>query len=108
MKVFGVDFTSRPRKTKPITCAECRFDGQVLTLTSIDSFANFTAFETWLGSPGPWIAGLDFPFGQPCKLIQNLGWPSTWSDYMALIAAMPREEFVQLLEDYKQRSCRRR
>ena len=101
MKVFGVDFTSRPRKAKPITCAECRFDGQVLTLTNLDNFSNFAAFETWLDSPGPWIAGLDFPFGQSRKLIQNLGWPATWSDYMALIAAMPREAFVQLLEDYK-------
>jgi len=101
MKVFGVDFTSRPRKTKPITCAECRFDGQVLTLTTIDSFSSFTAFEAWLDSPGPWIAGMDFPFGQPRKLIQNLGWPTTWSDHMGLIANLPREAFVQLLEDYK-------
>ena len=101
MKVFGVDFTSRPRKAKPLTCAECRFDGQVLTLTNIDNFSNFAAFETWLGSPGPWIAGLDFPFGQAHKFIQNLGWPALWSDYMALIANMSREAFVQLLEDYK-------
>ena len=101
MKVFGVDFTSRPRKAKPITCAECRFDGQTLTLTSIQTFASFEAFEDWLATPGPWIAGLDFPFGQPHKLIQNLDWPKDWSAYMALIAAMEREEFVQLLEDYK-------
>ena len=101
MKVFGVDFTSRPTKAKPITCAECRFDGQVLRLMGIDTFSTFTGFETWLGSPGPWIAGLDFPFGQARKLIQNLGWPSAWSDYMALIANMQRVEFVGLLEDYK-------
>jgi hypothetical protein len=101
MKVFGVDFTSRPRKAKPITCAECRFDGQTLTLTSIQTFASFEAFENWLATPGPWIAGLDFPFGQSRKLIQNLGWPKDWSAYMALISAMERDEFVQLLEDYK-------
>ena len=101
MKVFGVDFTSRPRKAKPITCAECRFDGQTLTLTSLQTFSSFLAFDAWLATPGAWIAGLNFPFGQPRKLIQNLGWPATWPDYMALIANMPREEFVQLLEDYK-------
>jgi len=101
MKVFGVDFTSRPTKAKPITCAECRFDGQVLRLMGIDTFSTFAGFETWLGSPGPWIAGLDFPFGQARKLIRNLGWPSAWSDYMALIANMQRVEFVGLLEDYK-------
>jgi len=101
MKVYGIDFTSRPRKAKTITCAECYFDGQVLTLNTIDSLYNFAAFDAWLASPGPWIAGLDFPFGQSSKLINNLGWPREWSAYMALIAAMPREEFVQLLEDYK-------
>ena len=101
MKVFGVDFTSSPRKAKPITCAECQFDGQVLTLKAIDTFSTFVSFESWLASPGPWIAGLDFPIGQPRKLIQNLGWPARWSDYMALITAMGRSEFVQILEEYK-------
>ena len=101
MKVFGVDFTSRPRKAKPITCAECRFDGQTLTLISVQSHPSFTAFEAWLTSPGPWIAGLDFPFGQARKLLNNLDWPTDWSAYLALIAGMPRSEFVQLLEDYK-------
>ena len=101
MKVFGVDFTSRPRKTKPITCAECQFDGQNLTLASIQTFSSFEEFEIWLVTPGAWIAGLDFPFGQPRKLINNLGWPKDWSAYMAIIAGMPREEFVSLLEDYK-------
>jgi hypothetical protein len=101
MKVFGVDFTSRPRKAKPITCAECRFDGQTLTLKSIHTFSSFLDFENWLTSPGAWIAGLDFPFGLPRKLIKNLGWPAAWTAYMANIAGMRREEFVQLLEDYK-------
>jgi predicted RNase H-like nuclease len=101
MKVFGVDFTSRPRKAKPITCAECRFDGQSLTLTSLQAFSSFAAFEAWLATPGAWIAGLDFPFGQPRKLIKNLGWPAAWSAYMAIITGMQREEFVELLEDYK-------
>ena len=102
MKVFGVDFTSRPRKAKPITCAECHFDGQTLKLTAIQTFSSFEIFENWLATPGPWIAGFDFPFGQPGKLISNLGWPKDWSTYMAIISDMSREDFVQLLEDYKQ------
>jgi len=101
MKVFGVDFTSRPRKTKPITCAECQFDGQTLILTAINAFSSFGAFDAWLATPGAWIAGLDFPFGLPRKLIKNLGWPASWTAYMANIAGMTREDFVQLLEDYK-------
>jgi hypothetical protein len=101
MKVFGVDFTSRPRKSKPITCAECHFDGHALTLKSLHTFESFTQFEDWLLTPGAWIAGLDFPFGLPRKLIRNLGWPATWIAYMTNIAGMTREDFVRLLEDYK-------
>jgi hypothetical protein len=101
MKVFGVDFTSRPRKAKPITCAECRFDGHALTLKSLHTFVSFAQFEDWLLTPGAWIAGLDFPFGLPHKLIHNLGWPVAWNSYMANIAGMTREDFVQLLDDYK-------
>jgi hypothetical protein len=101
MKIFGVDFTSRPRKAKPITCAECRFDGQTLTLQSIHPFSSFIKFVHWLTTPGAWIAGLDFPFGLPHKLINNLGWPASWVAYMANIAGMTRESFVQLLEEYK-------
>ncbi len=101
MKVFGVDFTSRPRKAKPITCAECQFDGQTLTLSVIHTFSSFAKFETWLATPGAWIAGLDFPFGLPHKLIRNLGWPPAWNAYMANIVGITREDFVQILEDYK-------
>ncbi|SVA40700.1 uncharacterized protein METZ01_LOCUS93554, partial [marine metagenome] len=31
MKIFGVDFTSSPRKRKRITFAECELNGAVLT-----------------------------------------------------------------------------
>lgn len=101
MKVYGVDFTSRPCKAKPITCAECRFDGQTLSVKAIHSFTTFPAFENWLSTPGAWIAGLDFPFGLPRQLIKNLGWPASWNAYMANIAGMRRDDFVRLLEDYK-------
>lgn len=26
MKIYGIDFTSRPSRRKPITCLECNFD----------------------------------------------------------------------------------
>ena len=30
MRIYGIDFTSRPTRRKPITCLECRLDGGVL------------------------------------------------------------------------------
>lgn len=77
MRIYGIDFTSRPTRRKPITCLECRLDGGVLSAGTLESLKSFDAFEDILQRPGPWIAGIDFPFGQPRKLIETLGWPQS-------------------------------
>lgn len=30
LKIYGIDFTSRPSRRKPITCLECRLVGDFL------------------------------------------------------------------------------
>jgi len=100
MRVYGLDFTSAPRKAKPITCAACDFDGDRLRLDSLDAFADFEQFETFLQLPGPWIAGFDFPFGQPAELIRNLGWGKTWADYVGRVGCMSKAQFVAAITDY--------
>jgi hypothetical protein len=62
---------------------------------------SFLEIERFLASEGPWITGIDFPFGQPHKLIINLGWPQTWEGYVDRISRMSREEFCSTLSDYK-------
>jgi hypothetical protein len=99
--VYGVDFTSRPTRSKPITHCCATYDGAVLAIREVRSLLDFDAFEDALAQPGPWVAGMDFPFGQSRKLVTNLGWPATWSGYMQSVAAMTRDEFVALLEAYK-------
>ncbi len=61
----------------------------------------FAEFADFLRSDGPWLAALDFPFGQPRQLITNLGWPAVWSHYMQLIAALSKTEFEQTLTHYR-------
>jgi predicted RNase H-like nuclease len=100
MRVYGLDFTSAPRRAKPITCAACDFDGDRLHLDSLDAFADFAAFEAFLQRPGPWIAGFDFPFGQPARLIDNLDWGETWADYVGRIGRMSKAQFVGVITDY--------
>jgi hypothetical protein len=99
--VFGLDFTSRPGEAKPITVARCQFDGQVLTVDRLERLESLEAFTRFLERPGPWIAGLDFPFGQPRKLIDDLGWPSSWSEYVRHVGTRSREGWRDLLEDYQ-------
>jgi hypothetical protein len=49
------------------------------------------------------VAGMDFPFGQPRKLIENIGWPNTWEGAIRLISGMSKNEFIYALESYCQK-----
>ena len=73
MKVIGIDFTSRPTKSKPLTCLNCEFDGTVLKATKLLEWPSFEGFDAFLCSSGPWIAGIDFPFGQAHRFIETRG-----------------------------------
>lgn len=101
MRIHGIDFTSRPTRRKPITCLECRLDGRVLSAGTLERLTSFGAFEDFLKRPGTWIAGIDFPFGQPRKLIENLGWPKSWTGYSEHVGRMTRQEFRKTLDDYR-------
>src|ERR1700694_936576 len=87
MYIYGLDFTSAPTRRKPITCACCELYDTVLTVNSCLKLTSFDEFEAFLRSDGPWLAALDFPFGQPRKLIANLGWPQNWRGYMEIVAS---------------------
>jgi hypothetical protein len=102
MKIYGIDFTSAPSPKKAITYAQCELAGDVLTFESLGDLASFGEFEKFLHRPGPWVAGLDFPFGQPRKLIENLGWPKTWEGAVQFVSGMSKTEFVHMLETYCQ------
>lgn len=74
MKVFGIDLTSKPSRRKPITRAICELKGDVSTFIALETFAPFASFEDFLSTGGPWIAGLDFPFGQAQRFVETIGW----------------------------------
>lgn len=101
MRIYGVDFTSAPRPTKPIACSVCDFNGAVLTLTGFCNINSFGEFEEFLSHDGPWIAGIDFPFGQPRKLVENLAWPDCWKGYVEYVGRMGKEKFEVSLRNYR-------
>jgi hypothetical protein len=100
--VFGVDFTSRPRAGKAITCASAEFVSRTLWVRAVERLETFTDFETLLQRPGPWIGGFDFPFSLPRPLVAQLGWPLQWRALMREIAGRSREQFRALLEAARQ------
>ena len=101
MKVYGIDFTSKPSPKKPITGLICELDNRVLRAETFLTWDTFEGFEAMLRHPGPWIAGMDFPFGQSRRFIENSGWPQEWCQYVRHAANLGKERFVAELEDYK-------
>lgn len=102
MKIYGLDFTSAPSRNKPITCAECELLDTLLYVQNCLKLTSFEDFEAFLRSTGPWLAALDFPFGQPRRLISNLGWPQAWESYMQIVASMDKKEFEETLKCYRE------
>ncbi len=101
MKIYGIDFTSRPRRNKPITCLSCVLEGNRLHASDLSEWQNFEAFEVALEKPGPWIAGIDFPFGQSRTFIENIGWPTTWQGYVSYVKTLDRKGFRGALDNYR-------
>lgn len=100
MDIYGLDFTSAPRKRKPVTLASCRLTDDVLCVDALDALPTFADFEAFLARGGAWVAGMDFPFGQPRKLIENLNLPRTWAGYVELIGAMDKSAWVNTVKAY--------
>jgi hypothetical protein len=100
MKIYGIDFTSAPTSKKAITYAQCTLSEKGLFLESLGRLISFDEFESFLRQPGHWVAGLDFPFGQPRRLIENFGWPQTWDGYVGGVAKMTKSQFVDTLTNY--------
>lgn len=101
MNVYGIDFTSRPKRSKPVTCLACVLEGNQLHAGELTEWHTFGAFEEALKRPGPWIAGIDFPFGLSRRFIENTGWPDTWGGYVAHVKRLGRSGFREALDNYR-------
>ncbi len=85
--LLGIDFTSAPRRAKPITVAHGRLDGARVVLDDIERCSDWTSFEAVLARPGAWLGAFDFPFGLPREAVIDLGWPQTWQELVRHCAA---------------------
>ncbi|QDU05934.1 hypothetical protein V6x_56780 [Gimesia chilikensis] len=101
MRIYGLDFTSSPKKNKPLTLVKCTLIDSLLTIENFHEFGSdfqspFEDYADWLNSRGEkwnereWIAGIDFPFGMPQLAITYLGWADdlskcSWEDYVKKI-----------------------
>jgi hypothetical protein len=101
MKIIGIDFTSSPSRRKPITVLHCTFEDGSLNAGRLEHWPSFEQFEAALQNPGPWVAGIDFPFGQARRFIETIGWPDDWAGYVKHASSLGREGFRKALDDYR-------
>ena len=101
MDIYGIDFTSKPTRRKPLTCLHCTLEGETLIAGELQEWQSLEQFERALERPGPWIAGIDFPFGQARRFIETIGWPDTWQGYTDYVGTLDRKTFRSLLDDYR-------
>lgn len=101
-RLLGVDFTSAPRRAKPITVAHGWIDGSRVVLDHIERCADWPAFEAVLARPGPWPGAFDFPFGLPREAVIDLGWPQTWPALVRHCAKLGKAAFRTALDAYRE------
>ncbi|WP_341645061.1 DUF429 domain-containing protein [Thauera sp. SDU_THAU2] len=106
MLLIGVDFTSAPRRAKPITAAFGRLAGEAgkpnVELIGLEALGDWPAFEALLARPGPWLGAFDFPFGLPREAVIDLGWPQSWPELVRHCAALGKAGFRAALDAYRE------
>ena len=101
MRIFGIDFTSAPDRNKPITIAEGELKQGNLTLQKIHALVSFNELEDFLKQKGPWVAGIDFPFGLPGAFLSTLGLPHDWPSYAQKLTRRSKAEFEKKIRNFK-------
>jgi hypothetical protein len=93
VKIYGLDFTSAPSRRKPLIALGCTLEEKTMRVEDSEEMTDFAGFEKFLGKSGPWICGMDFPFGQPRSLVSALGWPEGWEGYVGEVARLSQQKF---------------
>ena len=102
LQLLGIDFTSAPRRAKPITVACGHLDGASVVLDRFERCADWPSFEALLARHGPWLGAFDFPFGLPREAIVDLGWPQAWPALVRHCAALGKPAFRAALDAYRE------
>jgi hypothetical protein len=98
--LLGCDFSSRPRREKPIVLALGRRLGNDVLLSKLEQLPSLDVFGDWLRRPGPWVGAFDFPFGLPRELVVDLGWPTGWEPCLRHYAALSRDAIRAVFAGY--------
>jgi hypothetical protein len=79
----------------------CTLEGRILRADRLEEWPDYGSFEETLNRPGPWIAAVDFPFGQSSTFTKNIGWPDSWDGYVEYSTSLGRPRFRAALDGYR-------
>ncbi|OUT96798.1 MAG: hypothetical protein CBC01_07710 [Betaproteobacteria bacterium TMED41] len=101
IKVIGLDFSSAPKKTKPIIVAvgclkylqnhNKKIKTNFVSLNSFIELKSLDDFTSFLALKQNWIGGFDLPFGMPRQLIEGYNWPTDWEKFVQFYCCKDRE-----------------
>jgi Protein of unknown function (DUF429) len=105
VELWGIDYTSAPRKAKPITALQGRLVDQKGALPQL-VVHNFLAWPTtdrwadWLSHSGPWLAVMDLPMGLPTELVLHFAWGTSWEHMVDAVTSLPKDQWVACLREF--------
>ena len=100
VRIYGLDFTSAPSRRKPLISVGCTLERRTLRVEYAEVLDGFEELERFLETGGPWVCGMDFPFGQPRPLVEALGWPPNWEGYVGKVSRLSKEEFEAAIKGH--------
>jgi Protein of unknown function (DUF429) len=104
--IYGIDFTSSPRKSKPLFCASAELSGNYLVFREhVERWEEYLSFERYLAQKPSFacITSIDAPLGLPRPLVEQLEIPhATWHEMVRAIASRGRDDFVARLTSLRE------
>jgi hypothetical protein len=102
MRILGVDFTSTPKRGKPISAAWGELvDARTLRVDTFLPVSSLDSFQDLVETQGPWVGGFDFPFSLPRELVETLGWPLVWEDLVTHCETLSRKELTAAFDAFR-------
>lgn len=102
MRILGLDFTSSwSSSAKANHLVESVLDGHELHFHNVRRLESPSKLAMVLSEEGPWVLGLDFPFGLPEEFVDAQRWGREWASYAAQATALSYAGFRRVIESFR-------
>ncbi|MEB3206008.1 MAG: DUF429 domain-containing protein [Vampirovibrionales bacterium] len=105
MLCVGIDFTSAPRKCKPITAVFAQRQSDRLLVTGLEHWVSFDALRQWLTTSvaQTWLCAIDAPLSFPYAFWEFFDWPAdNWQRCAEKLSQLSMQAFEAMVAQYSQ------